>query len=253
MRTTMTPDFIFISLSSHDTIKFANLPSPLLLDDLRKTLLPWWVHGIQKKAEEGNVWSIKLLGGDVWSAGGEHGIEARRLISVIFRFLAQEGFGYLTSADMGHPLKAPRMIFTTIPRDARPEYFMISFSLNRRTVTIIDCPPDLAELLGDALRATPRPRASSYATTPQVPASAGWAGEGVYEVVTGDRGAARQDLATLMGGVLKLIDAAGYRFEASVPFGKAGFLGFRGRREVWMFRRTAPPVPLKTGRPRYRD
>lgn len=40
-----------------------------------------------------------------------------------------------------------------------------------------------------------------------------------------------------MGGVLKLIASEGWRFEASVPFGKAGLFGLRGRREVWMFRR----------------
>lgn len=55
----------------------------------------------------------------------------------------------------------------------------------------------------------------------------------------------RQDLATLMGDVLKLIVSHGWRFEASVPLGKVGLFGLRGRREMWMFRRdpAAHPQP----------
>lgn len=40
-----------------------------------------------------------------------------------------------------------------------------------------------------------------------------------------------------MSGSLKFIAAEGWRFEASVPFGRAGILGVRGRREAWVFRR----------------
>jgi len=199
--------------------------------------------------DEFNEWSAKLLGGDVWSAGGDHGIDARRLIRTLFTFLAEEGFGYLATVDMGHPMKAPRMVFTSVPPDPQPEYFMISFSLNHRTLTILDCPTDLAVLLGVALRGTAPPTPVGPPAH-QPAANARWIGESAYEVVTSTRGVARQDLATLMGSVLKLIVAEGYRFEASVPFGKAGFLGLRGRREMWMFRRIGPSP--KVARPRYR-
>ena len=62
----------------------------------------------------------------------------------------------------------------------------------------------------------------------------------------------RQDVAFLMGGVLKLIASEGWRFEASVPFGKCGLFGLRGRREVWMFRRdpAAAGAPPKVPRSR---
>ena len=49
------------------------------------------------------------------------------------------------------------------------------------------------------------------------------------------------DLVQMMSGVLKLIASAGWTFEASVPFGKCGLFGYKGRREVWMFRRTHGP------------
>ena len=48
-------------------------------------------------------------------------------------------------------------------------------------------------------------------------------------------------LVELMGATLKMIAAEGWLFEASVPFGRCGIFGYRGRREVWMFRRAYAP------------
>ena len=149
-------------------------------------------------------------------------------------------------------MKAPRMVFASVPSDPEPYYFMVSFSLNRRTLTIIDAPRELAARLGAALCGT------------EAMADARWIEQGVYEVVTGVRGSyicsftrkcpfptpsrhagsGRQDIPTLMGSVLKMIAAEGFRLEASVPFGKAGLFGLRGRREVWMFRSVSVPKPL---------
>lgn len=66
-------DYLFISLSSHDILKIANLTSPTLLDDLRNSLHSFWPQGIITVSEYNNEWVAKL-GGDVWSAGGRHGI-----------------------------------------------------------------------------------------------------------------------------------------------------------------------------------
>jgi hypothetical protein len=66
-------DFIFITLSSHDVLKIANVSSSWLLDDLRETLLPYWPQRIVSESEENGEWQV-TLGGEVWSAGGTHGI-----------------------------------------------------------------------------------------------------------------------------------------------------------------------------------
>lgn len=67
------PDFIFISLSSHDTLKIANVNSSWLVDTLRDALIPYWPQRIVSERESAREWQVKL-GGEVWSAGGTHGI-----------------------------------------------------------------------------------------------------------------------------------------------------------------------------------
>lgn len=68
-------DFLFITLSSHDTLKIANIKSSWLVEILRETLLPYWPQRIPSvnDREESGEWQVKL-GGEVWSAGGTHGI-----------------------------------------------------------------------------------------------------------------------------------------------------------------------------------
>jgi hypothetical protein len=155
---------------------------------------------------------------DLWNS-------ARRFICRLFAVLAEEvtipisplllvdrvvilfkGFGYLATVD-SHPvsnqaafvhhgkaehslqMKAPRLVFTSVPPEVQPRYFMIAFSLSRRTLTIIDAPEKLAILLGGALRATePLPRVNQAATTPLVRPSDRWLAPGVYEVVTSESG-----------------------------------------------------------------
>ncbi|KAF8516365.1 hypothetical protein JB92DRAFT_2910836 [Gautieria morchelliformis] len=93
--------------------------------------------------------------------------------------------------DLGNSpqMKAPRLVFASVPPEIEPRYFMIAFSLNRRTLTIIDAPEKLTILLGAALRATePVSRPNEGATTPRIRASEEWIARGVYEVVTADRG-----------------------------------------------------------------
>ena len=86
-------------------------------------------------------------------------------------------------------MKAPRLVFASAPSEIQPRYFMIAFSLNRRTLTIIDAPEKLANLLGFALRAPePALRPNEAATTPRSRPSETWIAPGVYEVVTSDNG-----------------------------------------------------------------
>jgi hypothetical protein len=86
-------------------------------------------------------------------------------------------------------MKAPRLVFASVPSEIEARYFMIAFSLNRRTLTIIDAPDKLAILLGTALRATETaPRLNEAATTPHMRPTETWIQPGVYEVVTADRG-----------------------------------------------------------------
>ena len=66
-------DFIFITLSSHDILKISNTNSRALIDYLRETLLPYWPQRILSESEDNTEWQVKL-GGEVWSAGGSHGI-----------------------------------------------------------------------------------------------------------------------------------------------------------------------------------
>lgn len=111
---------------------------------------------------------------------------------------------------------------------------MICFSLNRRTAHIINAPEELAQKIAKTLRVIMPYRPNEGATMP--PRTDGWVDTNVYEVTTSIQGG-RVDFASLMSGSLKFIAAEGWRFEASVPFGRAGILGVRGRREAWMFHR----------------
>ncbi|KAF8575348.1 hypothetical protein K439DRAFT_750708 [Ramaria rubella] len=241
MRAGITPDFIFISLSSHDILKIANITSSSLSEYLLETMVPYWPESPVSHTDINGNLQLRL-GGDVWGAKGNTAI---MFICKLFMVLAQEGFGYLATVD-NHPMKAPRLVFASVPPESHPHYFMISFSLSRRTVTIIDAPAKLSVLLGAALRQSDSERPNEAATTPRR-SEDGWIHQGVYEVVT-SHSTGRQDIALLMGGALKLIAAEGWRFEASVPFGKGGFLGLGGRREVWMFRRE-PTSPSRLPRP----
>ncbi|KAF8516364.1 hypothetical protein JB92DRAFT_2263081 [Gautieria morchelliformis] len=105
MRAGIAPDFIFITLSSHDTLKIANITHYRALQEyLRLTLFPHWPHRIVNEYEDRDTgeWHIKL-GSDVWSAGGTHGIMARRFVCRLFAVMAEEGFGYLATVD-NHPV-----------------------------------------------------------------------------------------------------------------------------------------------------
>ncbi|KIJ45169.1 hypothetical protein M422DRAFT_30019 [Sphaerobolus stellatus SS14] len=237
----LSPDFMFVSLSSHDVLRICNLePGSELEYDIDNLLRTHWRSGPAGHPEfRDGEWTVSL-GGDVWTANGLHGIRARRLILHLFVILRQAGLGYLTTISTSHPFKAPRLVFTTITREDNPTYFMISFSMNHRTVHIIDAPADLGKTLSKILAAKPlppKPSESDYYKGSQTAVTQEH--KGVLEITTeiGTRG----DLELMMSGVLKIISSTGWAFEASVPFGKCGLFGYKGRREVWMFRRTHEP------------
>ncbi|GJJ13796.1 hypothetical protein Clacol_008053 [Clathrus columnatus] len=187
-----------------------------------------WPGSIPSK--DGTECKVKL-GREAWSANGATGIKARKLVCELFISLSQEGYRYLTTIN-NHPLKAPRLVFKSGPPEHQPRYFMICFSLNRRTAHIIGAPERLTLEIAKTLRVVTTFRPNEAATMPS--RTDGWASQGVYEVTTSLEGG-RVDFASLMSGSLKFIAAEGWQFEASVPFGRSGPLGVRGRREAWMF------------------
>ncbi|KAF8525066.1 hypothetical protein BU17DRAFT_83978 [Hysterangium stoloniferum] len=212
-------DYLFVSLSSHDTLKISCLTAAEVLNNLQEKLSRVWPSAWTDSAAQSGE-SILRLGGDVWGASGQVGLRARKFVMNLFVLLAQE-------------LKAPRLVFTTTTPDPNPCYFMISFSMTRRTVQIIYAPDKIRKQITTSLLASVR-RFPEQSEASQRPTER-TVEKGVIEVITSATGGG-VDLTQTMPGILRMISLEGWHLEANIAFGKAGLFGMRGRREAWLFR-----------------
>lgn len=85
IRRELTPDFLFVSLSSSDILKLSGPRETVSY--LSEMLQSSWLGSTA--SEDGTEHHIRL-GRDAWSANGEVGIRARKLICELFVTLAQE-------------------------------------------------------------------------------------------------------------------------------------------------------------------
>lgn len=172
-------------------------------------------------------WEIKW-NGSPWTESGEEGVKARRMVKVLFDFLARYNCTFISIVHASTPWHSPTLIFArSIVKLYPTHYFMITFSKSRRKMFFIDAP---AEVLPEAESAVLHgfPEASQLEMM--------YGDDNVWCIRLSSIPPNQQDLPHKLAIVLKTISERGYRLEASVPMAREGFLGRRGRREVWMFK-----------------
>lgn len=221
-----TPDHVFLSLCASDTLKLFNLPTALSLKPFRKSIVPIWPNGVVRDRDDRAGWSL-TFNGNPWtvSPDGREGIAARRLVCQIMVALAAQGLSYLATINPPRSSEAPYLAFASTPPDLTSQFFVICFSRSQRRLTIIDAPESVALAVANTMDHS-------------IPCGGRgrWEAEGVHVF---EMNATEKDIPqipTLMAHMLKVISSYGFRLEATVPMGKHGFLGFGGRREVWVFR-----------------
>lgn len=76
---------------------------------------------------------------------------ARRMVAQLFKVFAAEGYSYLCSVHTSRPFQPSRHVFASAPPAPDTNFFVLSFSLNRRKVSLIDAPPDIVQDVKKAL------------------------------------------------------------------------------------------------------
>lgn len=62
------------------------------------------------------------------------------MVAQLFKVFAAEGYSYLCSVHTSRPFKSARHVFASAPAVPDSNFFVLSFSLNRRKVSLIDAP-----------------------------------------------------------------------------------------------------------------
>lgn len=76
---------------------------------------------------------------------------ARRMVTQLFKVFAAEGYSYLCSVHTSRPFQSARHVFASAPPAPDTNFFVLSFSLNRRKVSLIDAPPAIVNDVKKAL------------------------------------------------------------------------------------------------------
>lgn len=76
---------------------------------------------------------------------------ARRMVAQLFKVFAAEGYSYLCSVHTSRPFQPSRHVFASAPPAPDTNFFVLSFSLNRRKVSLIDAPAAIVKDVKKAL------------------------------------------------------------------------------------------------------
>ena len=76
---------------------------------------------------------------------------ARRMVAQLFKVFAAEGYSYLCSVHTSRPFQSARHVFASAPPTPDANFFVLSFSLNRRKVSLIDAPTAIVNDLKKSL------------------------------------------------------------------------------------------------------
>ena len=76
---------------------------------------------------------------------------ARRMVAQLFKVFAAEGYSYLCSVHTSRPFQPARHVFASAPPAPDTNFFVLSFSLNRRKVSLIDAPTAIVNDLKKSL------------------------------------------------------------------------------------------------------
>ncbi|PVF95593.1 hypothetical protein CPB86DRAFT_710824 [Serendipita vermifera] len=272
-----TPDNLFVSFTQSNTLIIHNLtpsnngPNPIM-ESVRGDVMTLWPTGIRLDDERRGQWTIRFAG-DIWKARQRAAIISHRLVAKLFSVLAVHGYAYLCCLHEAQSMGTPRHLFTSAPPSVT-KFFTLSFSVNKHKLTFVDAPSDIIVAVSNSLRnatlfdveeidtempdapevVTPLdiggdeteeevPRVHSYKLKKHAGVSR--AKDDVQLFLTRDE---KADLLLLFSQMLKIIASFGYILDASIPLGKVGFLGLKGRRELWIFKATSPQKGSKSAR-----
>jgi len=73
------------------------------------------------------------------------------MVAQLFKVFAAEGYSYLCSVHTSRPFQSARHVFASAPAVPDSNFFVLSFSLNRRKVSLIDAPPAIINDVKKAL------------------------------------------------------------------------------------------------------
>jgi len=254
-----------------DTINFQNIPNIIVARAVQELIHHFWPFGIQGTYETSSGWCVKLYR-TPWISGGRDGLIARRLIGKLFSCLANQGYSFACSTKTAHALTSPVLFFYPNMPDPFAHYVVVSFSLTRRKVSIIDAPPALATDIVTVMRQTfPETcingichsarmppwafgTANTYAdigpdaglVTIEFPRRLFLMLTAITDAAPGMARALVHNRKIFVGTLVRVINAHGFWLCASVPMDLSSMMG---RREIWLFRSivraaSMPVVPL---------
>jgi len=73
------------------------------------------------------------------------------MVAQLFKAFAAEGYSYLCSVHTSRPFQPSRHVFASAPPAPDTNFFVLSFSLNRRKVSLIDAPTAIVKDVKKAL------------------------------------------------------------------------------------------------------
>lgn len=244
-----------VSLHGSDTIKITNLQGREVVHRVQATLDHFWSQKCEL-SQDGFNWTFKLAGRP-WTATGDEGIRAKRTLTRLYTTLANCGYTFVCTTNVGKLLSPPSQLFEANDKtgiSATATFVGLTISSSKRKITIIDLPPPLAARVRDLVRnyfpdcglnGFP-PRSAAYDTgeAPQMHEDELLAQGIVIIRLPGlfDRvpnfGTPRQyetSLENVMGHLKFVLDSAGFSLTATIPL-DLPLVTIRGRRELILYR-----------------
>jgi len=187
--------------------------------------MPMWPYGVSSQMMSPLSWRV-TFSRNPWSATGSDAVIVKRMISELFTCLSRRGYQYLTSLLTGYAY--PQLIFRDMTEDVESDFFVAHVSRSGHKMTLVRPPRRVGEQLGPRLRtAWPFKIAAQSATEGEIYS---------IELKRNAFGAPELDKDVFASHALQELSLLGYKLEATVSLPGAGFLGFGGKKEVWVFR-----------------
>jgi len=187
--------------------------------------MPMWPHGVSSQMSSPLSWRV-TFSRNPWNATGSDAIIVKRMISELFTCLCRRGYQYLTSLQSG--FSYPQLVFRDTAEDSDTDFFIASMSRSGHKMTLVRPPRRVGEQLGPRLRsAWPYKIAAQSASVDEIYS---------VELKRNAFGAPELDKDVFASHALQEISLLGYKLEATISLPGPGFLGFGGKKEIWVFR-----------------
>ncbi|KAI0031154.1 hypothetical protein K488DRAFT_87095 [Vararia minispora EC-137] len=217
-RELLTISHIFLTIKAPDLLEVNNIVQPDLLTRIQDVCKEWHrpVHFERKDFD-----ILAKFTGRPFSITGPDSIMVRRMLVHLFILLSHEGYAVLTSVNNGSGFAAPRLVFVRHTPDFTCTFFCMQ--QHEWGISFVDASRDLVENLTLTLNGIFRKAFSDEELHPGVMAIRRRPGNHV-------------DNDRFYGVVLKYLNEACLKLDASISLGRTGFLGFGPRQELWIFK-----------------